>query len=110
MVTVVIRERLDISLTVAALLITVQALTSLLSTIVASSIMDKIGRKLPALIGLVGTALSFFALATANSFEPWTSLAGCRRHRTRHRWVPQRHGLIGVKVAWRSWAQRVLWC
>ncbi len=73
-VTVVIRERLDIALTAAALLITIQSLTSLLSTLVVSSIMDRLGRKLPTIIGLLGTAAAFFAFAAADSFEMWALL------------------------------------
>ncbi len=73
-VTVIIRERLDIALTTAAFLLTIQSITSLLSTIVVSSIMDKVGRKLPIVISLIGGALALAAMATANTFEQWAVL------------------------------------
>lgn len=73
-VTVILRERLDIPLTTAALLLTVQAVTGLLSTLVVSSIMDKFGRKIPVLLGLAGAAASLFAMATADTLQQWVML------------------------------------
>lgn len=73
-VTVVIRERLEISLTAAALLLTVQSITGLLATLLVSSIMDKFGRKVPVLIGLLGAAATLFAMATADTLEQWLVL------------------------------------
>lgn len=73
-VTVIIRERLDIALTTAALLLTIQSISSLLSTLVVSSIMDKVGRKVPIVISLIGGALALTAMATADTFETWAIL------------------------------------
>ena len=73
-VTVVIRERLEISLTAAALLLTVQSVTGLLATLFVSSIMDRFGRKVPVLIGLLGAAATLFAMATAATLEQWLVL------------------------------------
>lgn len=73
-VTVIIRERLDIALTTAALLLTIQSISSLLSTLVVSSIMDKVGRKMPIVISLIGSALALTAMATASTFEQWAIL------------------------------------
>lgn len=73
-VTVIIRERLEISLTTAALLLTIQSVTSLLSTLVVSSIMDKVGRKIPIVVGLLGSALALVGMATASTFEQWAIL------------------------------------
>ena len=73
-VTVIIRERLDIPLTTAALLLTVQSMASLLSTLVVSSIMDKVGRKIPIVIGLLGSALALVGMASASTFEQWIIL------------------------------------
>lgn len=73
-VTVIIRERLEIALTTAALLLTIQSIASLLSTLVVSSIMDKMGRKVPIVIGLLGSAIALVGMATANTFEQWAIL------------------------------------
>lgn len=73
-VTVIIRERLEIALTTAALLLTIQSIASLLSTLVVSSIMDKVGRKLPIVVGLLGSAIALVGMATANTFEQWAIL------------------------------------
>jgi MFS family permease len=73
-VTVVIRERLEIPLTIAALLLTIQSVSSLLSTLVVSSIMDKIGRKLPTVASLIGSTAVFAMMATANTLEQWVIL------------------------------------
>ena len=73
-VTVILRERLDIPLTTAALLLTIQSVTGLLSTLVVSSIMDRFGRKLPVLLGLAGAAATLFAMATASTLEQWVIL------------------------------------
>lgn len=73
-VTVIIRERLEIALTTAALLLTIQSIASLLSTLVVSSIMDKFGRKTPIYVSLVGGALSLVGMATASTFEQWAIL------------------------------------
>jgi len=73
-VTVIIRERLDIPLTSAAFLLTIQSIFSLLSTLVVSSIMDKVGRKVPVVISLIGSALALTAMATADTFEQWAIL------------------------------------
>lgn len=73
-VTVVIRERLEISLTLAALLLTIQSVSSLLATLVVSSIMDKIGRKLPTVVSLIGSTAVFAMMATANTLEQWIIL------------------------------------
>jgi MFS family permease len=73
-VTVIIRERLEIPLTTAALLLTIQSIASLLSTLIVSSIMDKLGRKIPIVIGLVGSAIALVGMATANTFEQWAIL------------------------------------
>lgn len=73
-VTVIIRERLDIALTTAALLLTIQSIASLLSTLVVSSIMDKFGRKTPIYVSLIGGALSLVGMATASTFEQWAIL------------------------------------
>lgn len=73
-VTVIIRERLEISLTTAALLLTIQSIASLLSTLVVSSIMDKVGRKIPIVLGLLGSALALMGMATASTYEQWAIL------------------------------------
>ena len=73
-VTVIIRERLDIPLTQAAFLLTIQSISSLLSTLVISSIMDKFGRKVPIVIGLIGSASALLGMATADTFEQWAIL------------------------------------
>lgn len=73
-ITVILRDRLAIPLTTAALLLTIQALFTLLSTVVISATMDNFGRKLPVLIGLVGAAATLFAMATANTLEQWIVL------------------------------------
>ena len=73
-VTVILRERLDIPLTTAALLLTIQSVTGLLSTLIVSSLMDRFGRKLPALLGLAGASATLFAMATADSLEQWIIL------------------------------------
>ena len=73
-VTVVLRERLAIPLTTAALLLTIQSITSLLSTLVVSTIMDRVGRKVPVLVGLIGAAITLFAMASANTLEQWVVL------------------------------------
>ena len=73
-VTVIIRERLEISLTSAALLLTIQSIASLLSTLVVSSIMDKLGRKVPIYLSLIGSGLAMFGMASANTFEQWAIL------------------------------------
>ena len=70
-VTVIIRERLDISLTTAALLLTIQSIASLLSTLAVGSIMDKVGRKMPIVLSLMGGALALLGMATASTFEQW---------------------------------------
>lgn len=73
-VTVIIRERLDIPLTTAALLLTIQSIASLLSTLVVSSIMDKVGRKTPIVVSLIGSALALAMMATADTFAQWAVL------------------------------------
>lgn len=73
-VTVIIRERLDIPLTTAALLLTIQSIASLLSTLIVSSIMDKVGRKIPIVMGLLGSAIALVGMATANTLEQWAIL------------------------------------
>lgn len=73
-VTVIIRERLEIPLTTAALLLTIQSIASLLSTLVVSTIMDKFGRKMPIYLSLIGSALAMFGMATASTFEEWAIL------------------------------------
>ena len=73
-ITVILRDRLAIPLTTAALLLTIQALFTLLSTVVISATMDNFGRKLPVLIGLVGAAATLFAMARANTLEQWIVL------------------------------------
>lgn len=73
-VTVIIRDRLDVSLTTAALLITIQSVSSLLSTLIVSSLMDRFGRKMLVVYSLIGSTLSLIALAGANTLEQWVIL------------------------------------
>ena len=64
-VTIYIRQKLDIPLTTAALLLTVQAIASIASTFFIGSAMDRFGRKLPILFGLGAGALVLLSMSFA---------------------------------------------
>lgn len=70
-ITIFIATKLDVSLTVATLLLTVQSLTSIIGAGVISPLMDRFGRKGAMSASLVITAAMLMSMASSNRFELW---------------------------------------
>ena len=72
--TIYVRERLDIAVTTATLLLSVQAAASLITIVVVSSLMDRFGRKNAMIVGVVAEALVLAGMTVADSLGVWIAL------------------------------------
>lgn len=69
-----VKESLGIALTVAALLITLQSLTGLLSTVFVSPLMDRIGRRNVMVAGLIASGAVLIMMSFASTLVVWAFL------------------------------------
>ena len=69
--TIYIRERFDLPLTVVASILAIRSVTGLLNSFVAGPASDKFGRKWLLISSLLITALSFFLMTRAQSIIAW---------------------------------------
>ena len=65
---------LEVPLTTVSLLLSLRALTTIFSTGIQSTIMDRVGRKGVIVVSLFGTALVFVGMALAQSMAAWVVL------------------------------------
>jgi MFS family permease len=72
--TIYLRQRLEISLTQVAALLTINAAVSLVATSIAGPVVDRFGRKGAMVVGLGATALNLLAMSTADSYGLWMLL------------------------------------
>lgn len=72
--TVYLRQQLDVSLTTITLLLTLRAVTSVFSTAVTSSFMDRIGRKWVMVISVYLSAAVYVGMVFADSLAAWALL------------------------------------
>lgn len=72
--TVYMYQKLGVPLTTVALILSVRAVTSLISTTVVSPIMDRAGRKTAMVISLMASSAVFMGMAAANGIWMWVIL------------------------------------
>lgn len=72
--TIFMRQKLDVPLTTVTLLMSIQALSSLVSTTTISPLMDKVGRKLAMVFSLFFSALTLLGMARFDQVEVWAVL------------------------------------
>lgn len=71
-----VKDSLGITLTVAALLITIQSMTGLLSTVIVSPLMDRVGRRNVMVAGLIASSAVLVVMGFAHSLAAWALLMG----------------------------------
>lgn len=69
-------ERLGMPLTTIASLMTIRAVTGLISSIIAGPVVDRLGRKIVMVVGLLGNGLCYFALSGAGSYGAFALILG----------------------------------
>ena len=69
-------ETLGLPLTAIASLVTIKAITGLISAIVAGPIVDRLGRKGVMVVGLIGNGLCYFLLSMAHSYGAFALILG----------------------------------
>ncbi|MCB9452714.1 MAG: MFS transporter [Anaerolineaceae bacterium] len=67
-------ETLGIPLTITALLITLQSVSGLISTITISPIMDRVGRKGLMIVGLISTSATLMLMSSTQALPAWVVL------------------------------------
>lgn len=72
--TIYVRQKLDISVSVATLLLSVQAVASLLSVMAVGSLMDQFGRKGAMILGVFAEAFVLIGMAFSTQFPVWVVL------------------------------------
>jgi MFS family permease len=72
--TIHIREQLDVSLTTITAMFTVQSIAGFTATVLFSPLLDRLGRKLPMISGLVLNALTLLAMSQAATLWDWVIL------------------------------------
>jgi MFS family permease len=72
--TIYLRQRLDISLTTVALLLTLNSAVGLVATSVAGPVVDRFGRKGAMVLGMMAASLNLLAMSAAGSLRLWTLL------------------------------------
>lgn len=72
--TIFMRQKLDVPLTTVTLLMSVQAVASLVSTTAVSSLMDRVGRKLAMVLSLFFSAITLVGMASFDQLEVWVIL------------------------------------
>lgn len=73
-IAIYIHEQTGASLTTIAALTSLQAVTSVFGTSLVSAWMDRSGRKIPMLVGLIGTTLMLLTMSQANEIWQWAVL------------------------------------
>ncbi len=73
-IAIYIREQTGASIATIAALTSLQAVTSLIGTSLVSVWMDRSGRKIPMLLGLIGTTLLLMTMSQANQIWQWAIL------------------------------------
>ncbi len=69
-------ETLDLPLVAVTSLMTINAATGLVSSILAGPIIDRLGRKGAMVVGLVGAGLSYFLLSRASTYLAFAIILG----------------------------------
>ncbi len=69
-------ETLSLPLVTVASLMTISAVTGLISSVVAGPVVDRVGRKWVMVIGLLGNALGYFLLTYAHSYATFALILG----------------------------------
>ena len=64
-----VSDKLGVTLTAAAILLTVRSVCSLISSFIAGPIADSIGRKLVMVVGVIGYILTYVGMLAANSMS-----------------------------------------
>ena len=72
--TIYLRQRLQISLTEVAALLSVNAAVSLIATSIAGPVIDRFGRKTPMVVGMAASSLNLLAMSAAGSYSLWLLL------------------------------------
>lgn len=72
--TILVRERLAVSLTTVTLLFTLNSASGLLATSLAGPAVDRFGRKRAMLLGLAVLALALIGMSTASTLAAWVAL------------------------------------
>jgi len=73
-----VSEQLDLSLTMVASLMTINAIMTLVASFIGGPIIDRVGRKWVMVISLAVTGLSFLLMVPANTFMAFALLMGLR--------------------------------
>lgn len=73
-ITIFITQKLDVSLTVATLMLTIQSIASLVGAALISALMDQFGRKIPMVISLLVSAGALTGMALSDNFIVWMVL------------------------------------
>jgi MFS family permease len=74
--TIYLRERLAVPLTIVALLFTLNAVMGVISTSIAGPIVDRFGRKRAMVVSLIGSSLVVFGMSQARTLGAWVVLMG----------------------------------
>lgn len=75
-ITLFIREQTGAPLATITVLLTLQALATIFGTAIASAVMDRIGRKLPMIVGLAVLAVVLLMMSQAETLLLWAVLIG----------------------------------
>ena len=72
--TIYIREQFDVPLTTVTTLVTVQSVTGFAATAAISPLLDRLGRRWPMIIGLVGSSAVMLVMTRAGALWQWALL------------------------------------